>query len=73
MGMFSSDEQEYLSYSGVKHGKWETVKGVLTPGGDPLLVCGNCKSVDSEHLCGVEHPRVWNYCPVCGAKMDGDK
>ena len=56
----------------VVHGRWEVVKGVFTPGGDPLLRCPICKSRESEHICGVECFHVWNYCPNCGAKMDGD-
>lgn len=54
----------------VKHGEWETVHGVLTPGGDPLKRCPYCKSRESEHLDGVEHPSRWMFCPICGAKMD---
>lgn len=55
----------------VVHGKWETVHGVLTPGGDPLLRCPFCKSRESEHMGGIEFPIHWNFCPICGAKMDG--
>lgn len=56
-----------------KHGTWETVHGVLTPGGDPLKRCPFCRSRESEHLDGVEHYCHWNFCPTCGAKMDGGK
>ena len=55
----------------VVHGEWETVQGVLTPGGDPLKRCPFCKSRESEHLDGIEYPSHWVYCPICGAKMDG--
>lgn len=58
--------------SQVRHGRWEVVKGVFTPGGDPLLRCPFCKAKESEHLCGVESRVDWNYCPNCGARMDGD-
>ena len=54
----------------VRHGRWEVVKGVFTPGGDPLLRCPFCKAKESEHLCGVESRVNWNYCPNCGAKMN---
>lgn len=64
-------EQPAADVVEVRHGEWETVKGVLTPGGDPLLRCPYCKSRESEHLCGVEHPSRWIFCPICGAKMDG--
>lgn len=50
--------------------KWEVVKGVLTPGGDPYLICPVCHSDDSGHMGGVENPRHWNYCPVCGAELE---
>ena len=53
--------------------KWEVVKVVLTPGGDPLLRCPFCKSRDSEHMGGVENPRRWRYCPVCGIKLKGHR
>ena len=55
-----------------RHGRWEVVKGVFTPGGDPLLRCPFCKAKESEHLCGVESRVDWNYCPNCGAKMDAE-
>ena len=58
--------------SPVRHGRWEVVKGVFTPGGDPLLRCPFCKAKESEHLCGVESRVDWNYCPNCGAKMDAE-
>jgi len=54
-----------------KHGTWETVHGVLTPGGDPLKRCPFCRSRESEHLDGVEHYCHWNFCPTCGANMSG--
>ncbi len=55
----------------VKHARWEVVRGVLTPGGDPLLRCPRCRSRESEHLGGIECNRAhWNYCPHCGAHMD---
>lgn len=59
--------------SPVRHGRWEVVKGVFTPGGDPLLRCHLCKAKESEHLCGVESRVDWNYCPNCGAKMDAEE
>ena len=38
----------------VVHTHWEVVRGVLTPGGDPLLRCPRCRSRESEHLGGKE-------------------
>lgn len=45
----------------VRHGKW-------LPQGywDSLEICSECK-----HIKGL-HDR-YNYCPMCGAKMDGEK
>ena len=50
-------------------GQWEVIHGVMTPGGDPLVKCPFCKSEDSVHLIGIEMPKHWNYCPVCGAEL----
>lgn len=54
----------------VRHGKWAVMHGVMTPGSDPLLYCPYCNSRDSEHMGGIEMPKNWNWCPVCGVKMD---
>ena len=53
----------------IKTGYWETVSGVLTPGGDPLYRCPFCKSRESEHLNGIEFPEYKEECPSCGAKL----
>lgn len=53
----------------VRSGAWEHVKGVCTPGGDPWLICPFCHDKDSEHLGGIEMPKKWNWCPVCGAML----
>ena len=55
----------------IRHGKWEVMHGVLTPGGDPWVRCPYCRNKNTEHLEGIEMPEQWNYCPNCGAKMDG--
>lgn len=50
----------------VKHGRWEEYEVFpLTPSlnGYPCSVCGHHVSATS----GL------NYCPICGAKMDGEK
>ena len=49
----------------VVHGRWETVSSMLG-----YLCCSRCKDVYIwETWLG---DGKWNYCPNCGAKMDGD-
>ena len=50
--------------------KWERLKGVMTPGGDPCVRCPVCKSRDSEHLIGIERHQHWKYCPMCGERLE---
>ena len=50
--------------------KWERLKGVMTPGGDPCVRCPVCKARESEHLIGIESGRHWKYCPMCGERLD---
>ena len=46
------------------HGRWETVSSMLG-----YLCCSQCKDVYIwETWLG---DGKWNYCPNCGAKMDG--
>ena len=44
----------------VVHGRWTMLKYPLTQ----CSACGGVRNCESE--------RNWNYCPNCGAKMDGD-
>lgn len=57
-------------YREASSNKWEVVKGVLTPGGDPYLICPVCHDEASGHMGGIENPKHWNYCPVCGAELE---
>lgn len=57
----------------VKHGKW-----VYKPTSeyDGYIVCSNCDVyIPSHKLFGKddEYTNTSNYCPHCGARMDGDK
>ena len=47
----------------VVHGRWENIR-FLTTGDGRVRVgdCSSCKSIE----------RVRNYCPNCGARMDGE-
>lgn len=49
----------------VVHGKW------LALHEDNRLMCSRCKW--KEHVpTAMGEPTIWEYCPSCGAKMDGD-
>ena len=63
------EQVQFADVRPVKSGKWEHVLGVCTPGGDPWLRCPFCKDKDSEHLGGIEMPKRWNWCPICGAAL----
>lgn len=47
----------------VKHGEWKYYRK------DDIAVCKNCSY---EHNLGAYHQFATNYCPNCGAKMDGE-
>ena len=52
------------------HGRWDDSGRYTFPGGGTAVRCTECGcalTVSEYHL------NNWNYCPVCGAKMDGDK
>ena len=51
-----------INAEAVKHGKWEKVKYDDDDGYFYLYVHKDC---------GCEQARERNYCPNCGAKMDG--
>lgn len=47
----------------VVHGRWRE--------SGPLLECQYCGEIYSR--LGGNAGKLWNYCPNCGAKMDGDE
>ena len=52
----------------VVHGRWDDSGRYTFPGGGTAVRCTECGcalTVSEYHL------NNWNYCPVCGAKMDG--
>ena len=52
----------------VVHGRWDDSGRYTFPGGSTAVrctVCG-CALTASEYLLNE-----WNYCPVCGARMQG--
>lgn len=54
-----------LDVAPVVHAAWKPIEKVVHLGLDSM--CSNCRCV------GLNYGIGWNYCPNCGAKMDGDK
>ena len=62
-----------------KTGKWVTVHGFCTPGGDPVWACSECGK--GIHVYGIEHNSYgrdisdgqWKACPNCGCRMEGEE
>ena len=54
---------------GVKHGRWEWYKSPVCLSGDIYYRCSVCGESDPWQLTTRGNA---NYCPNCGAKMDGD-
>lgn len=53
----------------VKHGRWDDSGRYVFPGGSIAVRCSECGC----SLTASEYKlNKWNYCPVCGAKMDGE-
>jgi hypothetical protein len=52
----------------VVHGRWDDSGRYTFPSGDTAVRCTNCGCTLTE---SEYHLNNWNYCPVCGAKMDG--
>ena len=53
----------------VRHGRWDDSGRYRFPGGSIAVRCSECGcalTVSEYKL------NKWNYCPVCGAKMDGE-
>lgn len=59
-GPCSREEPE--EWAPVVHGQWRY--------SGPLLECQSCGEIYSR--LGGNAGKLWNYCPNCGAKMDGD-
>lgn len=62
------DSVPIVDVAPVVHGRWDDSGRYTFPGGSTAVRCTNCGcalTVSEYHL------NNWNYCPVCGAKMDG--
>ena len=65
-------DQPAVDAAPVVHGRWIEVSADI--------VCSNCKAAyDSEVAClykgelDLQHLNGFEYCPHCGAKMDGER
>ena len=65
-----STVEEFLSADVVPvvHGRWDDSGRYTFPGGSTAVRCTNCGCALTESEYRLNN---WNYCPVCGAKMDG--
>ena len=52
----------------VVHERWDDSGRYTFPAGSVAVRCTNCGCALTE---SEYHLNNWNYCPVCGAKMDG--
>lgn len=52
----------------VVHGRWDDSGRYTFPSGSTAVRCTNCGCALTESEYRLNN---WNYCPVCGAKMDG--
>ena len=64
------DEAPTVDVVEVKHGRWLK----LSPWNNHTqsCLCLNCDSISYQKKSGVYIGKIPNYCPNCGAKMDGD-
>lgn len=53
----------------VVHGRWDDSGQYTFPDGSTAVRCTNCGCALTESEYRLNN---WNYCPVCGAKMEVD-
>ena len=63
------DAQPTVEAVPVVHGKWIMKDSGLW---QDCSVCGVAVEVDSMYMCKASEDMNFNYCPHCGAKMEGD-
>ena len=52
----------------VVHGRWDDSGRYTFPGGGTAVRCTECGCALTVSEYRLNN---WNYCPICGAKMDG--
>lgn len=64
----------YMVCEEIKHGKWvkEWRDGFVNGKRNYELICPYCNFSYFDNQCGFIVPEHFNFCPNCGAKMDGD-
>lgn len=69
------DEQPTADVQEVRHGKWikEYTDGFANGIRNYKLICSCCNYSYLDNHCGMIVPEHFNFCPNCGAKMDGDE
>lgn len=50
------------------HGRWDDSGRYTFPDGSIAVRCTECGCALTAN---EFFPNIWNYCPVCGARMDG--
>lgn len=59
-------------FTPVRHGRWIKAKESLWFSDFDCVFCSNCNETwIADEDTGFDFLDVWNYCPNCGAKMDG--
>ena len=61
------ESEQEAGVAPVRHARWDDSGRYTFPGGGTAVRCTECGcalTVSEYHL------NNWNYCPVCGAKMD---
>lgn len=62
------DSEPAADVTTVRHGRWDDSGRYTFPSGNTAVRCTNCGCALTESEYRLNN---WNYCPVCGAKMDG--
>ena len=67
--VYAIDHSDTVDAVEVVHGRWDDSGRYQFPSGAKAIRCSICGCALSESEYRLFN---WNYCPVCGARMDGD-